>query len=274
MFTIDVTDEEVKALTQSILTRYGIDFTCYEPKSLKRRVIRVLSVFNFTSIHELWIKLLRDSLFIYSFMNEISVGMTSMFRDPMFWKVLKNKVLQDFSDHETISVWHAGCSTGEEVYSMSILMRELGINSKCRTFATDINQDAMQEARKGVYHKIKMIENERNYKEYNEYGNFSSYYTTDGKNAIMKPELISNVTFGYHNLINDSMLGAYDIVFCRNVMIYFDHAAKVKLIEKFFDVLKPGGYFITGFCDTMLPIIEERPLVAADEESRIFMKAR
>ncbi|RAW01020.1 CheR family methyltransferase [Pseudochryseolinea flava] len=273
MYTpVDVSEEEMNSLTQSILTRYGIDFTCYEPKSLRRRIVRVLSVFNFTSIHELWVRLLRDPNFIFSFMNEISVGMTSMFRDPILWKNLRKRMTHDYSASDSVSIWHAGCSTGEEVYSMGILLKEAQLNQKTKAIATDINQDAIATAKQGIYHKIKMIENENNYRQYNAYSDFSKYYTTQGKDATMDASLIDHVSFSYHNLISDRTIGQYDMILCRNVMIYFDNKAKAKLLEKFYNALKPGGYFIIGFYDTMLPVINQNEFKIVDEEAKIFMK--
>jgi chemotaxis protein methyltransferase CheR len=271
--TVSVTDEEVASLSQSILTRYGIDFTCYEPKSLKRRVVRLLLMNNFISIHELWIRLLRDQSFIHTFMNEISVGMTSMFRDPIFWKHLKRLLTKGFTDTSHFSIWHAGCSTGEEVYSLGIVLSETGLSQKTKAFASDINQDALEVARRGEYHKIRMIENEQNFKEYNPYVDFARYYAPiDGKNVKMDEGLIKHVTFKYHNLINDPFTEKHDLILCRNVMIYFDADAKQKLLRKFYDSLKPGGYLVIGFYDTMLSLIDQNLFTLADSDAKIFQK--
>jgi chemotaxis protein methyltransferase CheR len=118
-----------------------------------------------------------------------------------------------------------------------------------------------------------MIENENNYRAYNAFSDFSKYYTANGKDAAMDASLINHVSFSYHNLITDKAAGTYDIIFCRNVMIYFDHKAKTRLLEKFYNALRPGGYFIIGFYDTMLPVINQRELMMVDEEAKIFMKA-
>lgn len=272
MEVAEITDEEIRSLTQSILTRYGIDFTCYEPKSLKRRVVRTISVFGFASIFDLWSRLLKDPTFIFSFMNEISVGMTSMFRDPILWKKLRQRMQAEEKPPGTLQIWHAGCSTGEEVFTMGIVLKEMGIQAKAKAMATDINQDALKTAQSGLYHKIKMIENERNYREYASFGNFTRYYTSDGKTAQMDTGLINHVTFKYHNLITDAMQDQFDIIFCRNVMIYFDQKAKSKLMEKFYQALKPAGYFMIGFYDTMLPVIDEAKFKLVDPDAKIFQK--
>jgi len=273
--TLIITDEEVASLAQSILTRYGIDFTCYEPISLKRRITRLLSIYNFASIQELWIRILRERAFIYTFMNEISVGMTSMFRDPIFWKHLKLHLCKNFATSSQLSIWHAGCSTGEEVYSLGILLSEIEMLSKSVALATDINQDAIEVAKRGVYHKIRMIENERDFKEYNTFGDFSKYYSavSDGRHVQMNEKLIHHVKFGYQNLISDSVTGKFDLILCRNVMIYFDLQAKKNLLQKFYNALNPGGYFVIGFYDTMLPMIDQKLFTLVDDEAKIFRKA-
>ena len=272
--SIIVTDEEVTSLSQSILTRYGIDFTCYEPKSLKRRVVRLLLMNHYVSIHELWTRMLRDPLFIRTFMNEISVGMTSMFRDPFFWKHLQRVLTKSFSQSKNLSIWHAGCSTGEEVYSLGILLSETGLAQKAVAFASDINRDALEIAKNGEYHKLRMIENEQNYREYNAYSDFAKYYIPlDGKHVKMDAQLTRHVTFNYHNLITDPFMVKYDLILCRNVMIYFDTDAKQKLLRKFYDALNPGGYFIIGFYDTMLSLMDQDLYKAVDLDAKIFQKA-
>jgi len=249
----DVTDEEMNSLTQSILTRYGIDFTCYEPKSLKRRIIRVLNRFNQESIHELWIHFLRTPEFIHVFMNEISVGMTSMFRDPVLWANLSTRLKTEYAVKD-ISVWHAGCSTGEEVYSLGILLRESNLTRRAKALATDFNKDALAEAQKGVYHKIKMIENETNYRQFNPRGEMSKYCTAvDGKHLAMDPTLVSHCTFAYQNLITDPFPPQkFDIIFCRNVMIYFDKPTQSKILSRFVPLMKPHALLFAGHSENFL----------------------
>jgi chemotaxis protein methyltransferase CheR len=269
----DISDEEMNSLTQSIFARYGIDFTCYEPKSLRRRIIRIINRFNFTSIPDLWVRFLKDSGFLQVFMNEVSVGMTSMFRDPVLWKRLKHHIEKDYSSSNPISIWHAGCSTGEEVYSLGILLQEMNISHRAKALATDFNKDAIDEARNGVYHKIKMIETENNFKTLNPFHDFSKYYTSDGKHhAIMDPNLVKHATFEYQNLITDPYPQGYDIIFCRNVMIYFDTPAKTKILEKFHKALNPNGILIIGFFDTMSHLIDSKKFQLLDQEAKIFRK--
>jgi chemotaxis protein methyltransferase CheR len=269
---VSLTDEEVASLTHAILKRHGIDFTCYEPKSLKRRITRAISVLGFTTIHELWVKVLRDPHFIYSFMDEISVGLTSMFRDPLLWTTLKNKLPQWYVNHTDFQIWHAGCSTGEEVFTMGVLLKEVALLHKANALATDISLDSISTARKGEYHQLKLAEFEKNYSEYNASGNLNRYYQKNEQIARFESSLINHVDFRYHNLITDHCKGEFDIILCRNVMIYFDNSAKVKLMERFHKALKPGGLFIIGFYDAMLPLVNERLFEVIDLDAKIFRK--
>jgi chemotaxis protein methyltransferase CheR len=268
----EISEEEMNALTNSIFVRYGVDFTCYEPKSLRRRIIRLMNRMDMSSIHELWIKFLREPDFKHVFMNEVSVGMTSMFRDPILWRKLRGRLNAEFRGQRSISVWHAGCSTGEEVYSFGILLKESEMIERSKALATDFNKDALEEARKGEYHRLKMIENETNYRIFNPSNTFTQYFTTDGKNDCMDNALTKHASFQYHNLITDPYPKGFDIIFCRNVMIYFDNAAKVKLLEKFYQSLNYGGYFVIGFFDTMSHLIDNDKFELVDSDAKIFKK--
>lgn len=271
--TVEISDEELKSLTQAIQQRHGIDFTCYEPKSLKRRVMRALTVFKFTSVHELWIKILRDRPFIYSFMDEISVGLTAMFRDPVLWRKMKQLLQTDFSSKRNLLLWHAGCSTGEEVYTMGIVLKESGYKGLVTAHATDISKQSMETAKRGEYHSMKLPEYEGNLKAYNAFSDLKQYYQDVGNSMVrMSPDLISHVTFNYQNLITDPFPGKFDVIFCRNVMIYFDNGAKLKLFQKFHDALNPGGLLVIGFYDAVLPLMDENKFKVLDMDAKIFRK--
>ena len=270
--TVTITDEELKSLTEAIQQRHGIDFSCYEPKSLKRRITRALHVLRFQTVHELWVKILRDRSFIYSFMDEISVGLTAMFRDPVLWKRMGHILGNGWSAKKELTVWHAGCSTGEEVYTMSIVTKEARFSGNIRTWATDISNQSMNVARKGEYNLMKIVEYDNNYIEYNPTSTLKRYYTENGGNANIDSTLIKHVTFEYHNLITSPFEKQVDIIFCRNVMIYFDTPAKLMLLEKFYTSLNIGGYFIIGFFDAMSHMIDPRKFALVDEEAKIFQK--
>lgn len=269
---IVISDEELKSLTDAIYQRHGIDFSCYEPKSLKRRVVRALHVFGLSAIHELWIRILKDRSFIYPFMDEISVGLTSMFRDPVLWNRLLLILTQEWSEKKQLSIWHAGCSTGEEVYTMGIVLKESGFTGHVRTLATDISNQAMETARRGEYHKAKVDEYDHNYRQFRGGGTIRTYCVENDNQSRMDPALIRHVTFDYHNLITSPFTGTHDIIFCRNVMIYFDTNAKIKLFEKFYNALNPGALFIIGFYDAVLPMVNTSMFRIFDADAKIFQK--
>jgi chemotaxis protein methyltransferase CheR len=269
---IEISDEEIQALTEGIFNRHGIDFTCYEPKSLKRRVTRALGVFNLKYVHELWVKILKDRAFIYPFMDEISVGLTAMFRDPVLWKRMKQLLKDDFEKKPSLSIWHAGCSSGEEIYTMGIVLKEVAFKKPVTAWATDISKQSIDNAQRGEYHNMKLEEYERNYKLYNPSGSLKTYYALKNDMIVMNPELRNHVSFDYHNLITGDFNKKFDIIFCRNVMIYFDNGAKTKLFKKFHDSLNPGGLFIVGFFDSIMGLIDPRLFQSMDPEARIFIK--
>ena len=274
MSAVTITDEELNSLTNAILRRYDIDFTCYEPTSLKRRVVRSINVLQMGSVHELWVRLLKDRSFIYPFIDEISVGLTSMFRDPILWRSLKSEVLETLRHKEHVNIWHAGCSTGEEVYTMGIVLQEVGLLNKTRGVATDISEAAISVARSGSYHELKIAEYGRNYLEYNPTGLFQRYHETVDRTPKMKSSLIQHVDFRMHNLITEAPPEKFDIIFCRNVMIYFDHKSKVRLLQQFHDHLNEGGYLIIGFYDALIPLIDKEKYQIASMESKIFQKKK
>lgn len=270
--SIVVSDEELKSLTDAIQQRHGIDFSCYEPKSLKRRVVRALHVFKFNAVHELWIRILRDRSFIYPFMDEISVGLTSMFRDPVLWRKLRYLLGNDLSSSRRLSIWHAGCSTGEEVFTMGIVIKESGYKGSVKAWATDMSNQAMATAKLGEYNWLKFEEYNKNYSEYSPGANMSKYAQRKGDMAVMEESLIRHVEFEHHNLITSPFVKKFDIIFCRNVMIYFDNEAKRKLFDRFYDSLNPGGLFIIGFYDAVLPMVDSTKFKVLDLEAKVFQK--
>ncbi len=270
--SIVISDEELKSLTDAIQQRHGIDFSCYEPKSLKRRVIRALHVFNLTAIHELWTKILRDHSFIYPFLDEISVGLTSMFRDPVLWKKMRHLLNESLSHKLNLSIWHAGCSSGEEVYTMGIVLKESSFSKPVTALATDISNQAMATAKKGEFNTMKMEEYDKNYLQFNPASVLRKYYSTENGSAFMDTSLIKHVTFEHHNLITDPFSKTFDVIFCRNVMIYFDNNAKRKLFDKFYDALNANGLFIIGFYDAVLPLVDPNKFRVLDIDAKIFQK--
>jgi len=269
---ITISDDELKSLANAIYRRHGIDFSCYESMLLKDRIVRALHVFRFHSVHELWLKILKDRSFIFPFMDEISKELTAMFRDPALWKKIRRMLEEELNAKGGLTIWHAGCSTGEEVYTMSIVQKEAGYGKPVKAHATDISKKAMETAQRGEYPKSKMDRYEQNYKEYNPLGTLAQYYTESNGSVKMNTALISHVVFDHRNLISSPFSYPYDVIFCRNVMIYFDNEMKRKLFEKFHQALNENGLLIIGTYDAALPLIDNTKFKALDLDARIFQK--
>ncbi|SMG39315.1 chemotaxis protein methyltransferase CheR [Marivirga sericea] len=270
---VEITDEEMRSIQDAIMKRYSIDFFNYEPKSFKRRLQRIYRKFNFTSSFDLWSRTLKDKDFVHDFINEVSVGLTSLFRDPEFWQTFKKVCKDHFSEQYRINVWHAGCSSGEEIYTSAIVWDELGFTGKVKSIATDISSNALKTAASGKIIQAKLPEYERNLKLYQSNARLDKYFTEGEGGIVFIPKFLEKVTFKNSNLImEDYGDNQYDIIFCRNVLIYFDGPAKEKVIAKIYRALKPGGFLIIGFLDSMLSYLTDEKFEYYDLRQRVFRK--
>ncbi|QCK16659.1 CheR family methyltransferase [Mangrovivirga cuniculi] len=268
-----VTQAEINSFTEVLYAKYGFDFTCYEPQSLNRRVNRVLHVLGYNTIHDLWTDMLQKPSLVYKFMDEVSVGLTAMFRDPVMWSRLRSVLYNEFKSKQNLNIWIAGCSTGEEVYTLAIVLYEMGMLHQTRILATDMNHTALEVARSGVYHELKIVDYEKNYTEYNKFGTFSRYFKRNAPHVMMRPDLLSNTTFKYHNLVTDKIDQDFDLIFCRNVMIYFDADTKSKLVKNFHRNINDNGYLITGFFDSIFCEENQRLFNSELSGFRMFKKS-
>ncbi|MCX2743207.1 protein-glutamate O-methyltransferase CheR [Mangrovivirga sp. M17] len=246
-----VTQAEINSFTEVLYAKYGFDFTCYEPQSLNRRINRVLHVLGYNTIHDLWTDMLQKPSMVYKFMDEVSVELTAMFRDPVMWSRLRSVLYNEFKAKQNLKIWIAGCSTGEEVYTLAIVLYEMGMLEQVQILATDMNNKALEVARSGIYHELKIIEYEKNYREYNKFGTFGRYFKKNSPHVLMRSDLLKNTLFKYHNLVTDKSDSDFDLILCRNVMIYFDAETKSKMVKNFHRHINDGGYLITGFFDSI-----------------------
>lgn len=267
-----ISDEELKSLTDAIRKRHGLDISSYEPHSLKRRVAKALHVFSMKSVHELWMKILHEHGFIYSFMGEVNVGVTAMFQDPILWRKIRKLITSGFFPDRELAIWHAGCSTGEEVFTMGIVLKEAPFQLPYRALATDMSSHAIQTAIKGNYPLARMTQYEANYKEYNPYGNIKRYFQIGDAGASMRPDLVHHVQYENHDLLGGSLGKKFDVIFFRNAITYFDDASKRQLFERFHDSLNDGGLLIVGFDETLLPLVDSTRYKVFDIDTRIFRK--
>ncbi|MCF8366259.1 MAG: protein-glutamate O-methyltransferase CheR [Bacteroidales bacterium] len=237
---------EIELFLQAIYMKFGYDFRNYGKAHIKRRVRHRLTVSDFNSVSELIHKLLYDHMFYQDVLQDLSITVTEMFRDPDFYLAVRKEVVALLKTYPFIKIWHAGCATGEEVYSMAILLKEEGLLKRSQIYATDFNQMALQKARNGIYPIDRIKEYTQNYQKSGGKASFSDYYSARYESVILNESLRENIVFADHNLVTDGVFGEMNMVICRNVMIYFDKELQDKVIRLFYDSLVPGGFLCLG----------------------------
>lgn len=242
---------EIDLLLQAIYMKYGYDFKNYAKASIRRRVQHMMSGSGLDTVAHMIHKLLYDKAFFDTLLLALTVNVTEMFRDPPFFKILRDTVLPHLETHPFIKVWNAGCSTGEEVYSTAILLGEEGLGEHARIYATDANESVLAKAREGVFHIDRMKEYTRNYSKAGGLASFSDYYTARYDLAIMHKALKKNIVFSHHNLVTDSVFGEMNLIICRNVLIYFNTDLQERVFELFYQSLTPGGFLCLGSKETV-----------------------
>lgn len=241
-----IKDEEVAILLNDLLEIYGYDFTDYSKASLKRRINRLFSLDKFPSFAEFRYRIRTDEDYLKRFVEEITVNVTEMFRDPSFYATLRKEVLPVLATYPLIRIWHAGCSTGEEVYSMAILLQEANLLHKSLLYATDLNPDVLEGAKTGIFPLRHMKQYSENYMEMGGSKDFSSYYTTRYDNAKFDKKLATKMIFATHNLVSDRSFNEFQLIMCRNVMIYFDKVLQDRVLQLFDQSLEPLGFLALG----------------------------
>jgi chemotaxis protein methyltransferase CheR len=249
---IDMIEEnEVDLLLNDLLDVYGYDFTHYSRASLKRRINRLWSLDKFPSFAELRYRIRSDADYLKRFIEELTVNVTEMFRDPLFYKALRTEVLRTLATKPFIRIWHAGCSTGEEVFSMAILLQEANLLHKSLLYATDLNPEVLETARKGIFALGPMKQYSENYILSGGKHDFSSYYTAQYGHVKFRSELAEKMVFSTHNLVSDRSFNEFDLILCRNVLIYFDKALQQRVLTLFDESLGPLGYLALGAKETL-----------------------
>ena len=246
MTTSDKEALELSLLLRAVEKHYGYDFQNYARASLLRRMQKYLELQNKKYISELIPLLLHDKKEFTHFLRQLSVSVTEMFRDPDFFSVLRSQVVPLLKTYPFINIWHAGCSTGQEVYSMAILLEEEGLLDKCRIYATDLNSESLAIAKKATYPVDCVDLYEQNYKSSGGSAAFSDYYRQTGKSIKFHERLARHVTFAKHNLVTDCVFGDMNIILCRNVLIYFNRTLQSRVFQLFEDSLCSFGFLCLG----------------------------
>lgn len=237
---------EIKLLLEAVYLKYGYDFRDYAKASIKRRIMRRLSLNKMDTISEMQHRLLYEEEFFETVLRDFSINVTEMFRDPSFYRAFREKVIPLLRDRPFIKIWHAGCSTGQEVYSLAIMLMEEGLYDKARIYATDFNPEVIEKAKEGVYPIGDLKEYINNYKSAGGLESFADYYTAKYNFVLLKQSLKRNILFSEHNLVTDSTFGEMDVVICRNVLIYFNRELQDRVFKLFIDSLCDDGVLCLG----------------------------
>jgi len=250
-----ISDEELDSINFAISSRYGLDFTNYETSSLKRRIVRIIHRHGLENVLGLWQKLLYDKDFIHQFKDEVSVGLTEMFRNPEIWSKLRDVYLPRIANQiqdRKLNIWHAGCSTGEEVHTMAIVLDDAGLLMKSAALATDLSDNFVNISRTAEYDMDILKRYEHGMKQYDAGKTLKSCFSINDDMAKLLPKYRNYATYKQHNLTSETDKNTkYDIIFCRNVMIYFNDNLKMNLLKLFSDLLTENGLFIIGYFDAM-----------------------
>ena len=265
-------DHELKELLESIRSVYGYDFTEYAEASVKRRVVHFMDINRISSIRELSKILVKEDTVFEQFVQEVTVNVTEMFRDPSFYKSLRENVCNRLATYPSIKVWIAGSSTGEEVYSVAILLKEEGLLERSVIYATDINQLVLQKGKEGIYPISHMKNYTTNYLKAGGKNNFSDYYMARYDAVMLDKSIRQNIVFSVHNLTTDKSFNEFQLILCRNVLIYFNQQLQSKVIDLFYESLCPFGFLGLGNKEPLFFATRKQQFEEIDRKERIFMK--
>ncbi|MFW6328282.1 MAG: CheR family methyltransferase [Bacteroidota bacterium] len=263
-------EQETDRFLESIREKYGYDFRNYSRSTVNRRLIRFMERYNVKSLEELLDDLIADSIHFEYFIQEFTITVTEMFRDPGFFLSLRKNVLPVLSTYPHIRVWDAGCATGEELYSLAILFREENLLHKTTFYATDINQKALAAAREGIFNLSDMAAYSDNYLQSGGTGSLSDYYHSKYSGAIFDKSLVKNVVFYPHNLATDSSFNEFHLVVCRNVLIYFNKQLQENVFELFSNSIIPLCFLGLGSKETIMMSEQSSKFKVIDAKEKIY----
>jgi chemotaxis protein methyltransferase CheR len=263
---------EIELLLEGVYRHYGFDFRSYAYSSLKRRVWKRMQAEGMYRVSELQDRVLHDPSMMEKLLLDLSINVTAMYRDPGFYAAFRALVVPTLRTYPFIRVWHAGCSTGEEVFSMAILLEEEGLYERSRIYATDINEMVLQRARAGIFPLDKMQEYTQNYVRAGGTRSFSEYYTAMYDGALFNSSLTRNVVFSQHNLVTDGSFAEFNVIVCRNVMIYFDRKLQNRVHRLFHESLGRFGILALGNKETLRFTDYEDKYEVLDAREKIFRR--
>src|SRR5437867_4161606 len=273
-YNSDLERLEIELLLEGIFRHYGFDFRSYAYASIRRRLWKRIEAEGLRTISELQARVLHDPEMMERLLLDLSVNVTAMFRDPGFYLAFREIAIPLLRTWPFIRIWHAGCSTGEEVFSMAILLHEEGLYDRCRIYATDINEAVLQRAKEGIFPINTMKENTSNYITAGGTGTFSEYYVAKYDYAIFRPSLRENVVFAQHNLVTDASFNHFNVIFCRNVLIYFNTPLQERVQKLFLDSMETFGILGLGKQETIRYTSVADNYEVIDATERLYRRVR
>lgn len=267
-----VEEVEVALLLEGLWRCHGIDFRNYARSSLRRRLRNALLAEGLAHVSELQARALHDREALDRLLSHLSVHVTALFRDPTFFRAIRERVVPLLRVHPFVRIWHAGCSTGEEVYSMAILLEEEGLYDRCRIYATDMQAPVLDVARTGAFPLDLMKEYTANYIAAGGRRAFSDWYTADSDRAVLRESLRRNVVFAQHNLVTDGSFNEFHLVLCRNVMIYFDATLQARVHDLIFQSLRRFGILGLGRREVLDHTVHEAEYETLDDAERLYRR--
>lgn len=242
---------ELSLLLEALWQGYGYDFRDYAAASIRRRVRFFMQEEGLSTISSVQDRVLHDTFVLRRFLRSLSVNVTAMFRDPAFYRALREVVVPVLRTYPSVRIWHAGCATGEEAYSVAILLREEGLYDRCQVYATDINEAVLRQAGKGEVPLSAMRENTRNYIAAGGRQAFAHWYSAREDRALLDPELRRNMVFAQHNLATDQSFNEFNLIVCRNVLIYFNRSLQDRVHRLLYQSLGRFGFLGLGARETV-----------------------
>ncbi len=268
----EIQNIEIKLLLDAIFLKYGYDFRDYGKAHVKRRILHRLNMDGLATVTEMQDRVLGGDDYINTLLADLTINVTEMFRDPFFYKTLREELIPVLKTYPFIKIWHAGCATGEEVYSMAILLQEEGLYERCQIYATDVNSHVLQHAKKGIYDMSLIKDYTANYTQSGGRTSLSDYYTARYNSVILDDSLKRRIVFAEHNLATDYMFGEMHLVICRNVLIYFNQQLQEIVLDLFTDSLCNGGFLCLGSKESLKEEKHLKMYQLFAEKEKIFQK--
>jgi len=265
---------EINLLLEAIFLKYGYDFRHYARASIDRRLARRLQDSGLDNYSQMTHKLLHDRDFFEVLILDLSINVTEMFRDPEFYLVLRKEIVPLLQTWPSLKIWIAGCSTGEEVYSMAIVLKEAGLAKRSLLYGTDFNESVLYKAKKGIYTAVQIQKYTANYLKSGGCEPFSNYYNAHYDAALMAESLRHNILFAAHNLATDRSFNEMQLISCRNVLIYFDNELQNQVLKMFYDSLVHGGFLALGTRESLINSEYANKFEEVDSKNKIYRKKR